>query len=202
MSTEEETNTNTTIQQQQQHEHQSPQGECIFCCDDITQENYVEYRGTSTSKWLPAIYCENCIVEQFINRQWQTYLDNMAKADCAAALRRVLSAPPPQCVKDAGLPCEDNETGEVYEFWFASTNEIRDAKLKDALEGAERDAFWAEKKAFLEGMEQEEALNGTKASTPAPMPSPTNKENSIRSEDDEAVLNANNKKRKTDTSSQ
>jgi hypothetical protein len=182
--------------------HQEPNGECIFCCDEFSKENYVEYRGTPTSKWLPSVYCEPCIVEQFINKQWQTYLDNISKADCAAALRRVLSAAPPRHVKDAGLPCEDNETGEVHEFWFASTNEVRDAKLKDALDGAERDAFWAEKRAFLEGMEQEEALNGPKTSQPAPMPSPTNKENGVRNDDDIDALNNTNKKRKTDESSQ
>ena len=38
--------------------------------------------------------------------QWDKYLENIAKADCAAALRRVLSSPPQINVKDAGLKCE------------------------------------------------------------------------------------------------
>jgi len=89
--------------------------------------------------------------------QWANYLEQIAKADCAAALRRVLNGPPPINVKDQGFPCEgEGATGEVYQFWYASDNEVHCAKLMGSLIGTERDAFWAEKQAFLTATEREE----------------------------------------------
>ena len=111
------------------------------------------------------MYCQLCLDSQFIAQQWQTYLDNISKADCAAALRRLITKPPPINVKDAGLPCEDNTAtqddtergeGEVHSFWYASDGEEHSAKLSGSLMGEERRRFWEEKKDFLTVTELEE----------------------------------------------
>ena len=119
----------------------------------------------SAGPWMPSVYCQQCLEGQFIAQQWQTYLDNISKADCAAALRRLITKPPPINVKDAGLPCEDNATtdddpergeGEVHSFWYASDGAEHSAKLAGSLMGEERSRFWEEKKDFLTVTELEE----------------------------------------------
>lgn len=139
--------------------HAAPSGDCVFCCDDLTEENYVEYRAVPDGPWLKSIYCQPCLETHFIQGQWQKYLDSIAAADCAAALRRVLSAPPPINVKDAGLPCKDNGYNEeVQSFWFSSDKQVHSAKLVGSLEGEARDKFWSEKQAFLTATELQEEL--------------------------------------------
>ena len=119
----------------------------------------------SAAPWLPSVYCQQCIDGQFLANQWQTYLDNISKADCAAALRRLITKPPPINVKDAGLPCEDNSAaeddtergeGEVHSFWYASDGAEHSAKLSGSLVGEERQRFWQDKKDFLTVTEVEE----------------------------------------------
>ena len=111
------------------------------------------------------MYCQQCIDSQFIAQQWQTYLDNISKADCAAALRRLITKAPPINVKDAGLPCEDSTSapsdpergeGEVHSFWYASDGAEHSAKLQGSLVGSERQSFWEDKKGFLAATELEE----------------------------------------------
>lgn len=145
--------------------HHEPSGDCVFCCEDFTNENFVEYRAGEDKLWLKSVYCQDCIESQFIANQWQTYLDNINKADCAAALRRVLSNPPPINVKDAGLPCEDSATGEVHSFYFHSDGQVHSAKLANSLTGEEREKFYADKKAFLTATEVEEASKQTNGTT-------------------------------------
>lgn len=118
----------------------------------------VVFSSPLAGPWLPSVYCQQCLESQFIAQQWQTYLDNISKADCAAALRRLITKPPPINVKDAGLPCDDNTTddsdsergeGEVHSFWYASDGGEHGAKLVGSLVGEERRRFWEEKKDFL-----------------------------------------------------
>jgi len=136
----------------------------MFCCDELTPENYVEYQAVANGPWLPAMYCQACTEEHFINAQWGRYLENIAKADCAAALRRVLSAPPQINIKDQGFKCEgEGSNGEVYALWYASDQAVHSAKLKDSLVGEERDKFWAEKQAFLTATELQEEITKQEA---------------------------------------
>jgi len=129
----------------------NPTGECVFCCDDFSTSNYVEYQATANGLYLPSPYCQQCIEENFIKKQWALYLEKLSKADCAAALKRILSNPPPLNVYDEkGLPCKgDGSTGEVHLFWYSSDNGTHSAKLKDSLEGQERRDFWEDKKRFM-----------------------------------------------------
>ena len=143
--------------------HSLPSGECVFCCEELTSSNFVEYRASLSSPWLPSVYCELCVTSQFIDKQWETYVHNIEAADCAAALKRVITNPPPINVKDAGLPCEaadadgdERGAGEVERFYFHSDAQEHSARLKGSLVGEERAAFWREKKQFLEATEEEE----------------------------------------------
>ena len=130
----------------------------------------------SAAPWLPSVYCQQCVDGQFIANQWQTYLDNISKADCAAALRRLITKPPPINVKDAGLPCEDSATaeddtergeGEVHSFWYNSDGAEHSAKLSGSLTGEERQRFWQDKKDFLTVTEVEEERQKKEGNTTA-----------------------------------
>lgn len=128
--------------------HKEPQGECLICCEDLDSSNYAEYRAHEESEWMVSPYCSNCLESYFKQRQWEQYLDHVHKADCAAALRRILNKPVPTNVRDKGLPC-DNENGEVYQFWYASEGLVS-AKLENAPEGSDRDTFILEMQEMLE----------------------------------------------------
>lgn len=121
----------------------------------MTQDNYAEYKASPNGKWRPSVYCVDCIEQHFINGQWQKYIELIEKADCAAALKRVITTPPPLHVKDAGYKCEEeqNPTGEVYKFWYAKDNQEHSSELKGCLQGEARDKFWAEKKEYMHAME-------------------------------------------------
>jgi hypothetical protein len=139
----------------------------VICCEDFSASNYAEFEAAGhAGRWFPSPYCESCVRGQFIAKQWDLYMENLAKADCAAALRRLLSAPPPLMVSDAGFKvAELNNSGEVARFWFASTNSEISAKIDKAPEGDAREKFWAEKKAFLTQQEliEEQAKKDKKA---------------------------------------
>ena len=64
-------------------------------------------------------------------------------------------------------PDEGNNNGEVHAFWYASDNAVHSAKLAGSLVGAERDAFFAEKQAFLTATELQEELTKAEAAKDA-----------------------------------
>ena len=49
--------------------HSSPEGDCVFCCEDFTADNYVEYQAVANGPWLKSIYCQECIQTHFIDAQ-------------------------------------------------------------------------------------------------------------------------------------
>lgn len=135
---------------------------CACCWDDITSENYVEYRSFDSSsahsslQWLPSGYCQAC-VEQLIKTQWYTYVSSIEKSTCRAEMKRLLARGPPVNVRDPkAMPCPDER--EVAELWYISDGAVHDAKLEGSLTGEAREAFWKEKLEFFledEGDEQE-----------------------------------------------
>jgi hypothetical protein len=143
--------------------HQAPSGDCLFCCAELDESCYAEFMPPSLSKWKPAPYCSNCIQQFFIDQQWAKYLKSIAEADCAAALRRVLSKHPPLYVTDKGFATDESAEGVVGQFWFSNSNAVHSSKLKDALEGQERDRFFEEKKLGLAALEAAEAESGDMA---------------------------------------
>jgi len=133
--------------------------ECCICMEALSKENYVEYRAIPNGAWLSCDkYCETCVKESFIKRQWADYLHQFEKADCAAAVRRLLASTPLR-VKDAGFPlCKDNGyNGEVQALWWGGSNTESDAKLVSAPEGAARQAFVEEKQQHARALEVAEA---------------------------------------------
>ncbi len=102
----------------------------------------MEYRVDPQSPWLACKYCQAC-TQHIQSAQYQTYLDNVQNAICAAALRRLLKAGPPLYLADKeALPVPEDKA--ATELWFASDGEVHSAKLPGAPEGAEREAKWEE----------------------------------------------------------
>ncbi len=80
----------------------------------------------------------------------------MKTTDCQAELRRLLKTGPPIYVSDKhAFPLEENDT-HVCRLWFASDGWERSAKLRGAVEGAERDALWMELNEFIIEVGKEE----------------------------------------------
>ena len=106
---------------------------CACCWDDIDSSNYVEYKSSAESEWLPSLFCANCI-EHLRSTQWDQYVNGLAKTTCKAEQRRLLERGPPINIRDPkALPCPND--GEVFLFWFMSDNLEHGAKLTNALEG-------------------------------------------------------------------
>jgi hypothetical protein len=116
-------------------EHKLP-GEgsnCACCWDDLTVENYVEYKSDADSAWMPSLFCENC-VSHLINTQWEIYTKALATTNCKAEQRRLLTRGPPINISDPNaLPCPDNS--EVFLLWFSSDKQEHSAKLAGSLVG-------------------------------------------------------------------
>lgn len=123
--------------------------ECLVTMEDITSENYVEYRTSLDSPWKPALI-EQAVVERLIRTQFHSYRERVEKTDCQAELRRLLAKGPPVYVSDPhGLPVDDPNADSVIQLWFCSDNSIRSGKLDGALEGEEREMLWEEFRKFL-----------------------------------------------------
>jgi hypothetical protein len=41
--------------------HAQPAGDCMVCMDELSAENYCEYRTHADSAWQPAKICANCL---------------------------------------------------------------------------------------------------------------------------------------------
>ncbi len=145
--------------------------ECACCWDDITEENYVEYRASEGGDWKPSGFCQMCI-QHLLKTQWKTYTDALAKTTCKAEQRRLLEKGPPINVSDkAALPCPDGtEKGNaaVHSLWFSSDQEEHSAQLEGALRGEERQKYWEEQKAFYILDEAEEAEESSKGDSEEP----------------------------------
>lgn len=93
---------------------------------------------------------------KLLESQFNQFVDRVKKTDCQAELRRLLEKGPPIYISDKhGLALEDEEE-YVVNLWFASDGKERSAKLKDAVEGNERDELWKSLNEFLieEGKEE------------------------------------------------
>ncbi|KAK8795067.1 hypothetical protein WA588_003918 [Blastocystis sp. NMH] len=136
-------------------EHQKPtEGqECAVCMDDIDESNYVEYRNSNDTHWIPCIICQNC-VEMFLHDMMPNYKKNLLEADCRASQLRVLAQGPPIYVKDDSV-FQSPEGEHVESLWFSSTGKERSAKVDGCLEGEEREKWWNEMKEILSITEEE-----------------------------------------------
>ncbi|KAL3772461.1 hypothetical protein ACHAW5_007316 [Stephanodiscus triporus] len=135
-----------------------PEGMCCLCTmEDITEEdqNYVEFQSYPSMKWKPAQF-ELCVVQQLLDTQFDQYISRVKTTDCQAELRRLLKDGPPVYVSDKhAFPLDENDT-HVCRLWFALDGRERDAKLRGAVEGEERDALWKELNEFIIEVGKEE----------------------------------------------
>jgi hypothetical protein len=82
--------------------------------------------------------------------------------------RQRLLCPPSHLLICCGRGLDNGHNDEVYAFWYASApSAVQSARLKDSLIGQERDAFWAEKQAFLTATELQEEITKQEAGAAA-----------------------------------
>eukprot|EP00389_Voromonas_pontica_P008495 GDKH01012885.1.p1 GENE.GDKH01012885.1~~GDKH01012885.1.p1 ORF type:complete len:217 (+),score=26.56 GDKH01012885.1:1-651(+) len=146
-------------------EHKSPpEGmECLVCFDDISDENYVEYRTNAQSPWFAGKFCESCL-GRLMDSQFEKYTSDLAKTTCAREQRALLARGPPINVWDPNAFPEAGQE-EVFALWFSSDKAEHPAKLKGCLEGDERLKWWEDQKRFIikdEKVEDEESVDPKK----------------------------------------
>ena len=133
--------------------HAAPAGECLVCYEDVTPDNYCEYRVAPDRPWQPSKYCWECL-ERLMDSKFEAYVSGVANSTCEAEMRRYLTKGPPIYVEDnAGLPVGEGE--HVDEIWVSSDDSVRSGKVKGALEGEARQKLWDEQKAFMEVKKEE-----------------------------------------------
>ena len=121
---------------------------CLSCWDDVSSENYVEYRASPDSPWSPSGFCEMC-VNILIQSQWKKYTESLSTTNCKAEQRRLLERGPPVNVSDkTAMPCPGGDHAEVHSLWYMSNGEERSGKLEGSLEGEAREKYWQEQRAF------------------------------------------------------
>lgn len=105
----------------------------MSCWDDVTSENYVEFKATEKAEWQPSGFCEVCI-GYLLKSQWEIYTNALAKTTCKAEQRRLLKGGPPINLKDSkALPCPDD--AEIHSLWYMSDGAEHSAKLEGSLVG-------------------------------------------------------------------
>lgn len=130
--------------------------ECKCCLSEIDIINYVLYKDSSESKWLSCFYCCDCI-QELLKTSWERYVKLIEKADCAAALKRLINIGPPINIRDPdGIPC-DNESKEVYIFYFNDSEQS--AKLVGSYVGEDRTKWWDELKETHKKFEEKEVIS-------------------------------------------
>jgi hypothetical protein len=141
---------------------------CMSCWDDVSSENYVEYRSSATSTWSPSGFCEMC-VGMLLKGQWKKYTESLSTTTCKAEQRRLLERGPPINVSDkTAMPCPDGDHAEVHSLWYMSDGEEHSAKLDGSLEGDARQTYWKNQKEFyiLEEPDEEGGADETQAASP------------------------------------
>tara|TARA_B100001094_G_C18126031_1_gene769515 strand:- start:384 stop:770 length:387 start_codon:yes stop_codon:yes gene_type:complete len=113
--------------------------DCKSCFEDLTKINKVYYRINNKKNWLESKYCCNCVT-YLQNTAWKIFTDQVTKADCKKALKKILDVGPPINLRDKNGfpdPIDNTKLTEIDELLFYD-NIIKPAKLKDSLVGQER----------------------------------------------------------------
>lgn len=94
---------------------------------------------------------ERSVVLQLQETQFDNFIARVKTTDCQAELRRLLEKGPPVWVSDPnGMPLPDNGDTHICKLWFHNEpTEEKSAKLKNAVEGVERQKLWDELKEFI-----------------------------------------------------
>ena len=82
--------------------------------EDLSSDNYVEYRAKADGEWKPSGILRGTCVKMLLKSQWKTYTDGLAKSTCKAEQRRMLDKGPPINISDkSALPCPDGTERRV-----------------------------------------------------------------------------------------
>lgn len=119
--------------------------ECLATMDDITSENYCEYKTEPSGTWHPSLFSKPVVVE-LQNTQFVQYMEAVQKPDCKAELRRLLKTGPPTFIYDKhALALPEGDT-HISTLWFMDSDTEVSALLVDAKEGEQRIKLWEELK--------------------------------------------------------
>mmetsp|Transcript_19750 Transcript_19750/g.31631 ORF Transcript_19750/g.31631 Transcript_19750/m.31631 type:complete len:169 (-) Transcript_19750:214-720(-) len=143
--------------------------ECLATYEDLDETNYVEYQTMPSGKWHAAKFNED-VTQTFLRENWANYLRDVAKAaaDCAAAVRRIVTKGPPMWLEDKhGYPVPEGDT-HISAVWYMSSGTETSAKIEGCFEGEEREIFWNGQKETLAQMEVVEASDKSPASPTTP----------------------------------
>ena len=87
--------------------HGSPSGDCLVCYEEVTAENYVEFRVRQDAPWQPAKFCQDC-TQMLLDSKFEAYISGVEKSTCEAELRRYMIKGPPVFIEDpTGFPVGD-----------------------------------------------------------------------------------------------
>jgi len=139
--------------------HGEPSGECVVCMCDLDADTYCEFKIHADDAWSPSRFCSGCI-DHMRRTQWKRFEDLIAKADCRAAVLRLCSSVPLTVHDHVGFECpthgkECTQNGSVALLWDMASGAVTEPILVGAKQGAEREQFIANLKAFAELMEAE-----------------------------------------------
>jgi hypothetical protein len=126
---------------------------CCVCLDDITEDNFVLCRESSTDNFKECVGCSECVLNLLENK-WNVYAESVEKADCASALKKSVKFGPPINLRCYDLENVTDKVKEYHEFYL--NKEIISAKLKGSLIGEEREKWIKEQNVILEYLESEE----------------------------------------------
>ncbi|KAK8803737.1 hypothetical protein WA158_001431 [Blastocystis sp. Blastoise] len=113
--------------------------ECPICMENITKDNYIEYRISENSPWIPCQACDDCI-EIIRSGAMKRYLHDLLHADCRRSQLRVLHKGPPYYL-DMSEVFPNLESCPIKEIWHSKNDTITSGKVDDALEENERKEF-------------------------------------------------------------
>lgn len=139
--------------------------ECSCCYGDIDENNFVLYNEKMEGTWKSSKYCKICVAYMLENA-WGTYIGLVGKADCAAALKRLIQNGPPINLRDPIAFACDNGTGEVASLYYDGA--VHSAKLVGSLEEEERETFWNTQLAVLRVMNEIEGKGEVKSEIDPP----------------------------------
>lgn len=126
--------------------------QCKCCFGDMDKDVYAFYQENKDEDWYSSNYCKDCIT-QMLGNGWNIYVEQIKKADCKAALLKLIERGPPINLRDKlAFPCE-NPQCEVYAFYF--DDKVQSAKLKDSFTGKKRKEWWDELKEIALAMKDE-----------------------------------------------
>ncbi len=116
-----------------------------MCWEALEDSLKVEYKTAQKPHWQPALYCSIC-TQVLVDSQFSRYVEGVTTTTCEKELNRLVSAGPPMYLSDQnGFPCDAGD--HLTHLRYGGATELS-ARLKDSLEGEERQKLWDHHKTF------------------------------------------------------